>query len=143
MIVGNLVLDEDEAVAAYVALKLSSEPFEKFTAVGVLYRGEMAGGVVFHNQLKHNDQPFSIEISAAFEHAKWCKRGVLRGIARYVFGQLGVVRVEASTARRNKRSRRVLKKLGFTEEGIRAKRYKGTDDQADYGMTRDQCKWID
>lgn len=137
MIVGSLVLDEDREVASYVQSQLGCIPFKDFSAVGVLHQGKPVGGVVFYNYFE-----FAVEIAAAFDHPGWCKRGVLRALFSYVFNTLNVTRLDASAARRNKRVRKLLKGLGFKEEGIRAKRFDGRDDLVLYGMTKQDCRWI-
>ena len=142
MILGNLVLHEDQFVADYVQGKLGCIAFTNFTAIGVRYQDAFVGGVVYFNYYVVNEVPVSIEASFAFEHPGWCRRGVLRALFAYPFNQLGVARFDACTARKNKRSRKVLKGLGFREEGVRHKRYDGVDDLVMYGMLRDNCRWI-
>jgi RimJ/RimL family protein N-acetyltransferase len=138
LIVGNLVLQEDRAIADYVRQKLDCAPFYDFTTIGVLYRGAFCGGIVYHQYLA----TVAIELSAAFETPMWCRRSILRAIFDYPFNQLGVVRCDATAIRKNKRSRKLLKGLGFTEEGVRRKRYNGVDDLVMYGMLKNDCRWI-
>lgn len=60
----------------------------------------------------------SIEVSFVSEDSRWIlNRGIVRGMLAYPFFQLKCKRVTAVIDRRNKRARKMVKGLGFVEEG--------------------------
>ena len=138
-LVGSILFGADEEIAAYVAKKIGRrQPFEKFTALGVVRRGVPVGGIVYHNYQDWG----CIEVSLAFDSPLWCTPQTLRGLFAYPFIGLRCVRMTAVVARRNKRSRRLVKGLGFKEEGVARRGYDGRDDAVGYGLLRGECRFI-
>lgn len=134
---GSVLYNADEFVATYVASRIPNARFNQYVALGVVRRGQFIGGAVFHNYLGH-----SIEVAIAFDRPDWSYPGTLRQLFSYPFNELGCVRMNAVISRKNKRSRRFVKGLGFKEEGIARKGFDGVDDAVIYGMLRDECKFL-
>jgi RimJ/RimL family protein N-acetyltransferase len=147
-LVGNVLFDADELVAEHVRRLLprqvgsltSDGRATVAAALGVVVAGRIAGGVMFFNWRREDGD---IELAGAFVSPLWAQPATLRTIARYPFVQLNCVRVTALTARRNKRARRVLEKLGFRIEGVKRKGAAGRDDRCIYGLIRSQCSWLE
>lgn len=65
--------------------------------------------------------------------------GVMRDLARYIFGRLGCKRVTAKTRPSNAAARRALEKVGFRLEGELRAGF-GTENALVYGLTADEQK---
>lgn len=139
-IVGSLLVGADEMVAAMVQARLPQvreTGFGDCVAFGVVRRGVLIGGVVFNNYRGHD-----VHMSAAFDHVGWALPGTIRQLCDYPFNRLGVVRVTALTAKKNRKARKVLEYIGFTLEGVAKRGLDGTLDAYQYGLLRDDCKWL-
>lgn len=115
--------------------------FRDYAALGVVRHGTLVGGVVYHNfmQLPHGNM---IEASFAFDDPRWARRDTLRTLFAYPFMQLQCVRMTVICAKGNSRSRSVVQKLGFRQEGSHPRAFDGKQIAISYGMLRDDCKWI-
>lgn len=126
-----ILLGHDQAVADWVG-KITGKPFHApFTTIGIIdSEGTLTGGYVFTG---YNGD--GVELSLA-------GRGVVsrdgwKAVLDYVFGQMGCVRLQMHTSRRNKRVCKNLHELfpkGF--EGI-AKKFYGRDDGVCFALTTD------
>lgn len=133
----------DQFVAAWVARELDIDPaeFGPCSAMGVVLGGELVAGIVFNNYTVMRAGS-SLEASIAATTPRWASRSVLRDIFLYPFGQLGVTRLWAQTAKGNKRARRFLVRLGFSYEGMARRAYDGTRDAAVYSLLPHECKFL-
>lgn len=127
-----ILLGHDQTVADWVAGQTGKPFHPPFTAIGVIDRhGTLTGGYVFNG---YNGD--GVELSLA-------GRGVMtregwRVVLDYVFSQLGCVRMQMHTSRRNKKVCKILHDnfpKGF--EGI-AKRFYGKDDGVCFALTIDE-----
>lgn len=141
-VVGSILYGADDLVREFVRVRIrhmvaGNSRFGPSTAIGVIRRGVLVGGVVWHNYQKHD-----IELSAAFDTPAWCLPQTLRDIFAYPFLYLGVVRITTITGRKNKPARRFDERVGFRLEGVIRKGLDGREDNCVYGMTREECRWI-
>lgn len=72
----------------------------------------------------------------------WLSRTALATFFGFPFQGLGVRRVTAAVAKRNKRARRLDEALQFKYEGNQRKACTNGDDLIWYGMLREECKWL-
>lgn len=138
--VGSLLYGADAAVAEFVKQQIPQMrnlEWGPHTAIGVVRRGKLAGGVVFFRF-----RGFDIEMAAAFVERGWALPETIRGLAAYPFEQLGVQRVTAITGRKNRKARAALRALGFVEEGKCIRGLDGREDAMILGLLREKCKWI-
>jgi hypothetical protein len=49
VIVGSILIGADEMVSAMVAARIPHVSFDRYTALGVVRRGALIGGAVYHN----------------------------------------------------------------------------------------------
>ena len=154
--VGSVLFGEDEAVAQFVLSLIPGADIGQaydannnrmFCALGVVRRGELVAGVIYHNCMMRRltGQPYNIEVTMAATSADWAMPQTMRTLFYYPFGDLGVERMTARVARSNKRCRKLTKGLGFKEEGILEKAFdlgEKLDDLVIYGMRRSACKWL-
>lgn len=137
----QLVYGHDDLVTAWVASHLNHD-FGPSSSIGVIVGEQLIAGVVYSNYIEGPYGPVSIEMSIATTSPKWASRETLHRLFAYPFIQLGVKRVQASTARKNKEARRFLERLGFTFEGIARQAWPHGGDMAVYSMLKPECKWI-
>lgn len=133
--VGSLLIGADEKIAEYVSRKTGTT-FKDYTAIGVVRRNVLVGGVVYHMFREGN-----CEVSIAFDSPQWALPGTLRGLFDYPFNQLNCHRMTALIAKKNKRSRKLTEGLGFKLEGV-LRRGIGGRDAMIYGMLKDECRWL-
>ncbi|WP_141339700.1 GNAT family protein [Bradyrhizobium sp. USDA 3458] len=140
-LVGSLLLGADEFIAQMVQSRIphmrDSNGFGSCVAIGVVRRGVLLGGAVFHNFRGHD-----IEMSAAFDRPDWCLPGTMRGLYDYPFNQLGCTRMTTITARGNKHAREIDERMGFKLEGVIRKGISPTEDAFVFGMLKSECRWI-
>lgn len=123
----KLLIGHDDGVAAWVHRRIPGcLPFTKYMALGIIdCRGELVGGVVFHNYYPDRGV---IEMSAASATARWLSPGLIAAIMDYPFRQMGCQMVIAHTAPENAAARRLLCGLGGIEITIPRYRGRGRDD---------------
>jgi RimJ/RimL family protein N-acetyltransferase len=111
----NLIFDQAERVAAYVSEKIGAPCSGPLVAVGLSQDGQtLCGGAVFNNWTGAN-----IELGFACDVP--LTRGLLKAFNHYVFIQLKATRCTAITKRSNKRTRKILERVGFLFEGVSPK----------------------
>lgn len=81
--------------------------------VAVISRHEIVAVACYNNFYPGKD----IEISFASDHPRWATKNSIREILGYPFFQLNVQRVSARAPKSNKKTRRLMKGIGFEEEG--------------------------
>jgi len=134
--VTQLLLGFDAQIARWVGERSKVYDFGPCRAIGVVREGNIVAGVVYSNFRSGN-----IEATLAADDPRWCSRGVLRGLFRYPFVQLGCRRITCIVAADNPRSLKLCLGLGFALEG-RCRQVFGSVDGLICGMLADECKWI-
>lgn len=133
----RLLVGHDVAVAAFVADHDYPEVAEwrpGYRAFGIIREdGALVAGFVFdgwHPGAKR------VELSSrAITPAAFSPRLIV-ALGDYPFGQLAVHRVTAKTSVDNRRCRKILKGIGFTEEGTMASWYGPNRHAVMYRVTR-------
>ncbi len=133
----EFTFDTDE-VTRWVAER-ADEPTGWFNhqAMGSVRDGRIIAGVVF-------DRYTGVDIMmhyAAESGSLAGKPDFISGVFRYPFVQLECRRVTAMVAWKNHKSRKVVRHLGFKEEGV-LRDAKPDDDLVVYGMLREECRYL-
>lgn len=138
----RLLEGHDQTVAEFVA---ALAPIERpafnpgFKAFGVIRDdGALVGGVVFDNW---RPAFCTLELSGAAVSCHAFGPRILAGLGEYAFGKLGAFRVWARTSIDNRRARKLLKHLGFIEEGIEAHHYGKGRHAARLRVIKPDWKW--
>ena len=105
----------------------------------------LLGGCTISNVRRGVTQSAALGYWIGQSHArKGWMFAALRAVLPFAFGPLGLHRVEAACIPENESSRRLLRKLGFREEG-RALRYLQINgewrDHLLFGLLHDECPW--
>lgn len=111
-------------------------PHNAFSALGIVRRGRLVAGVVFHNYRPGID----IEVSIAAVHPSWALPQTMQRLFDYPFVQLGVPRLSCIIGRKNKRCRKFAEGFGWRLEGVSRKNYDGKQDACIYGMFKSELK---
>ena len=133
----RLLVGHDAAVAAFVADHDYPEAVEwlpGYRAFGVIRSdGALVAGFVFddwHPATKRIELSSRAITPAAFS------RQTITALGRYPFGQLDCFRVTAKTSVDNKRCRKILEGIGFTQEGTMVSFYGPGKHAVIYRVTR-------
>jgi len=140
MLVGSILIGADELVGELVKARIpcmQGKSWGPYTALGVVRRGTLLGGGGYHNY-----QKFDIQLSCAFDQVGWALPKTLRALFDYPFNALHCVRVTCVVGRKNEKARKLLLDLGFKLEGVRRKALDGREDEIDYGLLKEDCRWI-
>ena len=136
----NFVFGQDQFIANWVQQRLREihNGFGAYSAIGIEDNGQLIAGVVYHDYRR-----FSIQISMASETPSWCSRRTLAVLLGYPFYQCKVERITACTAKKNKRLRSLIERLGFRLEGTLRKGFDGHSDLLIYGLLKHEAsRWI-
>jgi RimJ/RimL family protein N-acetyltransferase len=141
-----LVYGQDRLVAEWVAAKLGlsgADDFMPCVAIGIVRDDRLVAGVVYNNyQTDREGSPLSIEMTIASTSPRWASRKVLTELFEYPFIQLRVKRVQALTSVGNAEAQSLLKRLGFSQEGVHRCAYSDGEDAVSWGMLKHECKWM-
>lgn len=141
--IGSVLYNADEKVATCVLAMLPHLTGRwapgMFRALGVFRRGQLIGGVVFHD---YNEARRDISITAAFTSPAWCLPDTMRQIMAYPLDKLKCTRCTARTTRGNKAARAFNERLGFKVEGVSRSGPKASKkDIIMYGVLLEELKW--
>lgn len=133
-----LLVHDDRRIAEWVKER-SPVPvdFGRCTAFGILQDGALVGGVVFNNYRR-----FDVWMSVVLQDGAAVTRQTIRTLCEYAFGQLNVRRVTSITGKKNRKARKALRALGFIEEGSAKYALDGVQTAVQYGLLRENCRWI-
>ena len=134
----RLIFGLDDMVAQWASTQIDGQPdFRPCTAIGVAIGETIIAGVVYNNYRDH-----CIEWSIAATDKRWLTRRVLRAIMAYPFIQLGVRRLQSTCAKRDRKTRGQVLRLGFKYEGTARQAWPGGGDACCYSMLRHECRWL-
>ena len=71
----------------------------------------------------------------------WCNRRVLKAIFYIAFNFLGCRRASVRVDATNKKSRKLVKRLGFKQEGVLREFEDNGNDGLIYSMLKNECQW--
>lgn len=128
-------------VVGWVSRQLR-ETYQGAVGIGVLVDGVPACGVVY-SELRNtrSGDPYDLRVSIAAVNKRWATKGSLEVLFAYPFKQVGVNRLTAVIAKKNKKSRSLAERLGFRLEGT-LRRGLEDDDLCIYGLLKDEVQWL-
>ena len=139
-----VVYDVDRGLVDWVQSRIPHADLfpENTNAIGIAdnQRNLLAAAVYF----SYSKRWRSMEMAFATDTPRWATRGACRVLLRYPF-DLGCERITLIVPRKNRRARRFVKGIGFTEEGVARKGFY-PDDAVLYGLLRREAEalgWID
>lgn len=140
----RLIFGMDKGIARWVAERLPNiktpENFGPYVAIGVADQNERPLAGIVYNNFRAGERPIEVHVNIFAASPRWAQRGVIHALFHYPFEQLGVARITAHVAKKNKRARRAVRKLGFIEEGCMAQAFDGINDLCIYGLTKEN--WL-
>jgi len=136
-----IIFEPKEQIAEYVLQMIGSfntpDDLFRYTALAILKNGIIQAGIVFERFTGE-----SIEMHIAANPSKrWMTKTFLHLWFHYPFIQLGVNRITANIASKNKSALNLAERLGFKKEGV-IREAMGGDDLIAYGMLKNECRFI-
>lgn len=133
--IGRCLYGADEAVCGFVSQLIGEEISGR--AIGVVANGAIIGGVTY-SQFTGTD----MRCCFAGSSPNWLSRDVLKQVFSYPFEQEGCVRISVLVGANNERSLKVVRGLGFTQEGVIRKAMDDGSDGIFLGILKEECRWI-
>lgn len=138
----RLVWGADDLIGKMISANFpdltANSPYVPHAAVGIANdEDEIVGGVGIRLL-----NAFDGSISVYMMGGGTFTRPMLRDLFRRAFYDIGLVRLSCTVAKNNKRSRRLVERVGFRLEGTKRQGYDGARDACLYGMLFSECKWI-
>lgn len=134
----EVITDDKHRVAEWAKPKIEEGMhWENFQAFGFERDGDLVGAVIF-TEYTGND----IHVSVVTTNPCWWHRRYIRTLYEYVFDQCGCIRISALVKEDNAKSIKLLRGLGFQEEG-RLRHYFNPQDGLVFGQLRSECKWLE
>ena len=132
----SLLLDSPREVLAFVQGRIE-QPLNPtgYQAVGVVRRGRIAGGFVFHD-MQPNRADVLLSIAG---HGAFVTRDVVEFLYWNAFEHLACAHVTCRTAEDNRRAIAALERAGFRVEGRQRLAWDGRRDAVLLGLTRDDA----
>ena len=113
--------------------------FGQCVAGGVVRYGKLTAVVAFYDWRPLPDGG-TIKVSVAAETAHWARPGVIAAIYHYAFRQAGAFVLEVGTPLANKTTCKLLRRIGFQQDGVLPHRYGRKQHMAVFSMTADQWR---
>ena len=112
---------------------VGSAPFEAFAVI----RQDRLVGAIFLTNFRRGDAEISV-----VGRKGWLSKAVCVEFFTFCFQVAKLSRITSFVARRHKRARKLNEGIGFVLEGVKKKGIDGKSDLIMYGMTAQQCRWI-
>lgn len=135
-IVDGVLYGADDEVARWVDSRCGNDkPGLAYKALGVVARGNIVAGIIFHGFQEDRD----VTATVAIDGAGLELRSGIKRCLEWAFVALAVPRISAEIDMRNKRSRRLAEGVGFRLEGVKrgASRRSGI---CVYGMLKEDLR---
>ena len=121
----NIIPDRDGAVASWVCagLGIRRDELGECLALGFVLGKRPIGGLIYTAD------------------KRWCTSRVLKVAFGLAFEALGCHRINIIVSKSNVKSLKLVKGLGFVQEGI-LRKYRGSgEDCYIFGILKSECKW--
>jgi RimJ/RimL family protein N-acetyltransferase len=139
--IGDVLFGADDMVKHVVMRGLGQmsniDQYGPSVALGIVRNRKIVGGAIYNEFTG-----WSCAVTVFVDSPFWCKPETLCTLYTYPFCQLNCTRVEALIGRNNRKARRIMKHMGWTEEGCHPLRFNGVEDAISYGMLRQNCRWL-
>lgn len=138
-----ILANDRERVAAWVCERIRdmTMPERDYEALGVLFGGDIIGGVIYNEYREIAPNEYDIRMHSA-GYPGWLTKSSLRAFFGYPFLQLNCIRVTGVVAKANRRARQLNNRLGFRDEGCIKDGFGTGRDAILMGMRRAECQWI-
>lgn len=141
----RLLYGQDKLLCEWAGLKLlnDSEGFNLATAIGVCDKEKIIAAFIYNNyRTDINSKPHSIDLSVISIDKRWMNRQTVKAMFAYPFTHLNVSRLQALTSANAEGTNSIMKRLGFTQEGLHRFGYPNLDDAVSWAMLKTECRWI-
>ena len=133
----RVIVDEPERISKWAMPQLEGQGNLRETqAFGYELNGEIVGAVIFQDHSQYD-----MHVTVVSTNSIWWQRRYIKAMYQYVFKQCKCLRLSAMANETNTKSIKLLKALGFKEEGRLRQFYKDSN-AIIFGQLRSECKWI-
>jgi len=132
----KVITDDTYRVTSWASKHLDDLEWYDAFAFGYEFDGEIVGAVIFTEPSKND-----IHVSVVCTNPVWWHRRHIKVLFNYAFETCGCTRISALVKASNTKSRKLLKGLGFQQEGV-IRQYHKPEDGIVYGILQSECKWI-
>ena len=130
------ITNDSKRITAWASKHLDGMQWGASQCFGYELDGELIGAVIF-TEYSGND----MHVTVVTTNPIWWTRRNIRTMYDYVWNQCGCVRLSALCKESNTKSQKLLRGLGFQQEG-RLRKYFNPEDGIVFGQLRSECRWI-
>lgn len=139
-----IVYDNQEYIKQWISSHVGGIDLGLGAGIGISRDGKLIAAIYYNNfRVSPKKEPISIEVNVVVVDKKAITKDTLGELFSYPFIRLGVKRVGATVAKRNKSARLLLQRLGFKYEGVARKAWHFGEDCAVYSLLKPECFWIE
>ena len=137
----QILLDVSDDITHWVCRGLNSNEdwIGKHITYGFALGDKMLGGLIFNDIRRNHDVWWTIYS----DDKRWCNRHVLRKMFAAAFEDMGCRRINVLVETDNLNSINLVKRLGFTQEGLLRKYSENGQDCYVFGMLKQECPWLE
>lgn len=139
MLKNKIFLDLRGGVTEFVCEGLKEEGvwLGKHMTLGITRKEKLIAGVIFNDI-----RPFiDVWLTIYTKDKHWCNKRVLRAIFYIAFNFLGCRRASVRIDAANKKSQKLVERLGFKKEGVLRQFENNGHDGLVYSMLKNECQW--
>ncbi len=136
----RVVYDVNQLTVPWVCAGLGYPPdsLRVFMALAFMRGNKLCGALLFHDGYASKDVWWTIYTI----DKRWCQRSVLRQIFKVAFDDLKCRRVGVLVQADNEKSLKLVKRMGFVEEGRLRQLGENGQDCFVFSMLRNECLYL-
>ena len=133
----RLIVGQDLAAATWAVEQIPHvadvDALGPFAALAVEHRGEVVAACVYHRWVPEYG---SCELTFAARSPRWATRGTIRALLAVPFEQFKCFSVGCGVPHAHERARKLVRGIGFVQEGVRRHGFGPKRHAVIYSMTR-------
>ncbi len=136
----RVVYDVNQITVPWVCAGLGYPPdsLRVLTVLAFMRRGKLLGALLFHDGYAAHDVWWTIYTV----DKRWCQRHTLRRIFEAAFIDMKCRRIGIMVQEDNEKSLKLVRRLGFQEEGRLRQLGKDGQDCIVFSMLKDECRFL-
>lgn len=138
--ISDVLFDKDLLTVPWVCRGLGIPPdsLRVFMALAFVRNGVLLGSLLFHDGYAEKDVWWTLYTV----HPLWCTRQFLKKAFRAAFVDLKCQRIGVLVRADNIRSLKLVRRLGFHEEGCLRQLCADKTDCLAFSMLKEECRWL-
>ncbi len=115
-----------------------SDSLRVFLSLAIFWQGRLVGALLFHDGYAQKDVWWTIYTT----DKHWCQRRLLRKMFRVAFCDLKCHRIGILVQATNEKSLKLVRGLGFVQEGILRQLGENKEDCFVFSMLKSECRYL-